>query len=388
MKLTIAILVCAFVAVSESGHLSRRLKRSSYCTGNLYVIFASLCATTTPPPPPPPAALPAYCFSPYFCALCGTCATTTTTTEAPTTEEPTTTTEEPTTTTEEPTTTTEEPTTTTEEPTTTTEEPTTTTEEPTTTTEEPTTTTEEPTTTTEALQLCPDPSVTTRRRRMIGGAATPACDAPGVVKVYHPDFNIVLCTGILIDETTVQIPSSCAELATMPTVMEGLQLTVGEGADEQTSGAASSADGAISGTTDITLTTPIDVTKCPGLPCIYDAATMEGFIDFTTCTTSGYGIVEPSDGITYTYDGLNGFSIDSIFDFNSADASSCKKPDALADDVAISCASSSPGSPCAGDGGSPIICEAITGEKVVVGQIEEFPCDSSLPLTFIDFTKM
>ncbi|KAK6185926.1 hypothetical protein SNE40_008058 [Patella caerulea] len=376
MKLTIALLVCAFLAVSKSENL-------------IYAIFAAFCATetttTTPPPPPPPKNLPSYCFSPYFCTLCGTCATTTT--EAPTTEPPTTT-EEPTTTTEEPTTTTEKPTTTTEEPTTTTEEPTTTTEEPTTTTEEPTTTTEEPTTTTEALQLCPAPSVTTRRRRMTGGAATPACDAPGVVRLFHPAFGIVLCTGILIDQTTVQIPSSCAELATMPTVMGDLQLTVGEGADQQTSGAASSADGAIPGTTALTLTTPLDVTKCPGLPCIYDPATMEGFIDFTKCATAGYGVVEPSDGTSFSYDGLNGFSIDSIFPFDSANVNSCKKSDTLPAEVAISCASSSPGSPCAGDGGSPIICEAVTGEKVVIGQVEEFPCDSTVPLTFIDFTKM
>ena len=71
------------------------------------------------------------------------------TTEAPTTEQPTTTTEQPTTTTEQPTTTTEQPTTTTEQRTTTTEQPTTITEQPTTTTEQPTTTTEQPTTTTQ-----------------------------------------------------------------------------------------------------------------------------------------------------------------------------------------------------------------------------------------------
>ncbi|XP_071086317.1 uncharacterized protein [Haliotis cracherodii] len=235
-----------------------------------------------------------------------------------------------------------------------------------------TTTTTTPTTTV-VTRFCPTTATTQSTvTRILGGTAVTDCTAnPGVVKVVDPASGSTVCTGVVTSTTTVSVPNNCAQLMgtalelqdpTTSTVIETLPVI-----DTTTL--------ATGGPFEITLTTPISSTGCPGVACIYDAAMVDN-IDLTSCVVVGAGHDDFAGTNPAT---LSSYTVPSLQPTADCPALLQASGQAVLFDTGLTynCFFNTGSSTCGGDAGAPVMCPLTTGEIVVIGQAENMPCDGT-----------
>ncbi|XP_050399423.1 uncharacterized protein LOC126816715 [Patella vulgata] len=239
-----------------------------------------------------------------------------------------------------------------------------------------TTTTTTPTTTAQQ-KFCPNSGCARRKRgtydffktlRIAGGTSvTSTCDYPGVVAIQATAPNgdaLTVCTGALISETEVQLPSNCAETLNLAGATN--DVAVVDGNEIVIASISSSKPLAIA-----TLSTPVDINAAPSQACIYN----KNMGAYNNCEIVGYG--------TDTTNQLQTVAQTSKVTFNDI---ACNGIDTslTIPEASYGCASLEPNSAaCAGDGGALIVCDLLsTQEKVVVGQAETFDCDTNNPAVY------